>query len=229
MKKSVVHLFAIVLLLSSSFAQAQLAIDRIIINFNRDSAASEDVILQNTSDKETLFIAVEVLEVSNPGSSNEQRIVIDDPARVGLIATPARVIIPPKGRKYVRLVNLLEGVKKDHIFRINFTPVTPRQQASESAVKLMIGYQALVMVRPDRPSVKINAQRVKDTVTVANNGNTNVFLEQMRQCRTSKLQECTPLNDQRLYAGNSTTISLKEKGPVVFDIFDGSTRTTRSL
>ena len=76
------------LLLSQSLF-AQLAVDRIIVDFTEESPNRNDVqLLLNTSETETLFINVEVLEVENPGTPEETRMMIDDPSKIGLIASP---------------------------------------------------------------------------------------------------------------------------------------------
>lgn len=229
MRKSVSRFLGFGALLLSCSLQAQLAIDRIIVDFQSTSTITEDVLLMNESDSETLFIDVEVLEVTKPGTEDEQRVIVDDPSKIGLIATPAKVILPPNARRNVRLVNMVETSDAETVFRVNFSPVAGEADVDENVVRLMVGYQALVIVRPDNPVVKVESKRKEGELILANNGNTNVFLERVRQCTDASLEECSPLGDRRLYPGNSTTIELSEKGTVVFDIFDGQTRTTRRI
>ena len=229
MKYSFARGMAFTLLLLSSAAQAQLAVNRIIVDFTPDTPPREDVILHNSSEDETLFVNVEVLEVSDPGTENEQRIVVDDPSKIGLIATPTRVVLPPNTRRQVRLVNMLDGNKEDRIFRVNFTPVVGELESDTNAVKIMVGYQALVIVRPDRPSFNLTSKRDGNTLVLNNEGNTNIYLEQVRQCQSNNTDECTPLNERRLYAGNSYAMDIEEEGAVLFNVYDGSKRTSTRL
>lgn len=229
MKYSLSRLLAFSVLLLSSSLHAQLAIDRIIVDFLPDSNITEDVLLINESDSETLFIDVDILQVSEPGTEKEQRLVVDDPSKIGLIATPAKVILPPGSRRNVRLVNMLDERDSESIFRVNFSPVAAETDRNENEIRLMLGYQALVIVRPDNPVIDLDSQRKDGEITLANNGNTNVFLERVRQCTDSELTECVPLGDRRLYPGNNASIELNGEGTVVFDVYDGKSRVTRKI
>lgn len=229
MKGFVCRLLAATTLLLTCTVQAQLTVSKIIVDFTPDMTPRDDILLSNTSTTETLFINVEVLEVSDPGTDKEQRVIVDDPAKIGLIATPAKLILPPNGRQQVRLVNMLTENDSDRIFRVNFTPVTGEAKVEETGVKLMVGYQALVIVRPDRPETDLEMVRESDSITLSNNGNTNLYLEGIRQCKTAKEEQCESLVDQRLYSGNSSTIELPGNGPVFFTAYDGQKRKTHQL
>ena len=229
MKGSVCRLLAAATLLLTCTVQAQLSVSKIIVDFSPDMAPRDDVLLSNTSTTETLYINVEVLEVSDPGTDQEQRVVVDDPAKIGLIATPTRLILPPNGRQQVRLVNMLTDNDSDRIFRVNFTPVAGETEAEETGVRLMVGYQALVIVRPDRLNAEIDMVRETDAITLTNTGNTNLYLEGLRQCETAREEQCQPLTEQRLYSGNSSTIELPGEGPVFFTAYDGETRQLHQL
>lgn len=224
MKHILTRLLVISSLLVSFSVQAQLSLNKIIVNFASDSAPTDDVLLQNSSSVEPLFVKVEVLEVLNPGTKSEQRNVVDDPSKIGLVATPAKLILPPNAQKTVRLINLQDNGKKDRIYRINFTPVVGDQNAKQTGVKLMIGYQALIIVRPSNMNAKLDSKRDGKVLSLHNTGNTNIFVESLRQCKTNRLEECTSIPERRVYAGNNIKIDLPGTGPVVFDIFDGETR-----
>ncbi len=222
------RMLAAVLLFYGGLAQAQLAVDRIIIDIAPDAPPREDVRLSNSSETETLYIQVEVLEVDNPGTPNEQRKVVDDPAAIGMIASPTRLVIPPGSSQLVRLVSLLPSDDRDQIFRVNFTPVTGELVAEETSVKIMVGYQALVIVRPNEPEPDVQAIRKGNILTLTNRGNTNVYLDAGRECKTGKLEECTVITGNRLYSGNSWDIELEGDGPVAFNIYDGE-RTVQKV
>ena len=215
------HSLILALLLMSPASKANLAVDRIIVDFTAGSSQQNDVQLANTSETETLFVSVEVLEVGAPGTPEESRVVTDDPSKIGLIASPNRVILPPGSRRLVRLVNLFPPEKEERIFRVNFTPVAGEFEAEQSTVRLMVGYQALVIVRPNTTHFDLVGERNGNTLTLTNNGNTNVYLDTVRQCTDKGLAECTPMTENRLYPGNIWEIELEEDGPMAFNAFDG--------
>ncbi|WBA83437.1 fimbria/pilus periplasmic chaperone [Endozoicomonas sp. GU-1] len=209
-------------LLLSQCLYAQLAIDRIIVDFNEESPNRDDVQLVNTSATETLFINIEVLEVNNPGTEEETRVITDDPAKIGLIATPNQVILPPNTRRLVRLVNLLPAEGQERIFRVNFSPVSDELETGNNAVKLMVGYQALIMVRPEKTVFALEGQRNGNTLTLTNNSNTNVMLNNIRQCTDQSRDDCTRYVERRLYPGNVWSMDLTGEGPLSLTAADGT-------
>ena len=216
------------LLLSQSLL-AQLAVDRIIVDFTADSPNRNDVQLYNTSETETLFINVEVLEVENPGTPEEARVITDDPSKIGLIASPNRVILAPGSRRLVRLVNLFPAEDEERIFRVNFSPVAGEFEAEQSAVKLMVGYQALIIVRPEKTVFDLDGQRKGNTLTLTNNSNTNVYLSNIRQCDDQESDSCTTYVENRLYPGNVWKMDLTGQGMLSFDANDGSGSRTMNF
>lgn len=213
---------ATVCLLISPFASSNLAIDRIIIDFTKDTPQQNDVRLINTSETETLFVSVEVLEVEAPGTSEETHLIADDPFKIGLIASPNRLIIPPGTNRLVRLVNLFPADDEERIFRVNFTPVAGEQDEDENTLRLLVGYQALVIVRPNNPTFDVVGERNGNTLTLKNKGNTNVYLDTFRQCTDEELSDCEAIAETRLYPGNIRELELMHDGPVAFYAIDGS-------
>ncbi len=221
---SLAKFFAGTLLFFCLPLQAQLAVDKIIIEFDNASSGKNDVALANTSQEETLYVKIEVLEVSDPGTPKEKRFVADDPFKIGLIASPTKVIIPPGSKRLVRLVNLFPATGQERVFRVNFTPIAGDEQTEGTSVKLMIGYQALVIVRPEKTVFDLVGTRQGNKLVLTNNGNTNVYLDSVRQCTSEKLEECTSLTENRLYPGNTWEVELTGDGPVAFNANDGQGR-----
>lgn len=214
------HLIGIAGLLLSQSLFAQLAVDRIIVDFTEESPNRNDVQLINTSKTETLFVNVEVLEVTHPGTDKEKRVVADDPSKIGLVASPNRVILPPGNRRLVRLVNLFPTEGQERIFRVNFSPVVG--ETDQKGVKILVGYQALVIVRPEETVFNLIGKREGNTLTLTNNSNTNVYLSNIRQCVDKESEECTNYVENRLYPGNTWKLDLTGKGTLSFSADDGN-------
>ena len=75
------------------YAHASLGIDRSILIFESGKAPRQDVIASN-SGSTNLFLEVEVLEVTDPGSDQEQPAVVIDPESIGLVAAQAAPVMP---------------------------------------------------------------------------------------------------------------------------------------
>ena len=187
----------------SQLLHASLAVDKMIVDFASDSSELNDVQLINNSETETLFINIEVLEVNNPGAKNESRISVDDPTKVGLIATPNRLILPAGSRRNIRLVNLFPADHEERVFRVNITP-TPGEsdeQIEGGSLRIMVGYQILVIVRPNSTDFNLVGERKGDTLKLTNNSNTNVYLSRINQCPDSESEDCEYFAENRLYPG----------------------------
>ncbi|TVS17018.1 MAG: hypothetical protein EA417_08470 [Gammaproteobacteria bacterium] len=205
----------VALLLLGSAAQADMSLDRSILIFDAQSTPRQDVEITN-SGSENLYLETEILRVSQPGTEAETRERVLDPDAIDLLVTPARLIVPPGARRLLRVVNLGDPAKVDHIYRINVRPVVGSVEAETTAVKVIIAYQLLVILRPSDPQPELIWDRQGRNITFTNNGNTNVLLFNGVQCPPDG-GDCVELNAaQRLYAGNSWTLELPYDGSVEF-------------
>ncbi|WP_330924427.1 fimbria/pilus periplasmic chaperone [Candidatus Sororendozoicomonas aggregata] len=227
------RLSALTLLLSllfSASASAALSLDRMIVYFDPNKQPRQDVVVSNPGE-ETLYLQTEVFEVHNPGSKNEERVKVTDPEKLKLLTTPNKAIIPANGRKTVRMVSLEKPTGNELVYRVTFKPVVGDLEASETAVKLLIAYQALVFIRPDNPEYEVTAQQKGEQLIFKNSGNINVVLRNGRYCTTQKNDSCKPLDaTTRLYADQSWKLDVPtEAVRVTYGLFDGTFERTREF
>ena len=147
-------LFLLTTLLLSPAALASLSIDRSILLFAAGESPRQDVMAGNDADS-NLFLGVEVLEVLNPGTEQEQRNVVRDPESIGFIAAPRRLMVPPNSRRPVRLMNLNGHGDMERVYRVNIKPVLPPAETQGMGVRIVIAYQVLVFVSPEKVSVDL--------------------------------------------------------------------------
>lgn len=103
-------------------------------------------------------------------------------------------------------------------------------EAQQTAIKLLVAYQALVFVRPQNPEYKLAATVNNGKMTFTNSGNMNVVLRNGKYCISE--ESCTDLNDgTRIYAGGHWEMSLPEgtrgRGYFQYGLFDGEFEETR--
>jgi len=214
---------ALLLLTLAPLGQASMVLDRSILTFAAGNAPREDVTVHNP-DPEPLFVEIEVLEVRAPGTDKEERIVVRNPEEIGLIATPKRLMVPAGGSRVVRLVNLTGHGKSERVYRVNVKPVAAPEEGGESdkkgmAIKILIAYQLLIFVNPEKPDVLVEGRREGNTLHVQNKGNVNAYLYDGRQCNEGETKEqCATLQGLRLYPGNERTLTLPRKQAVDFMI-----------
>jgi P pilus assembly chaperone PapD len=203
------------LMLSANASYSGILLNKIIIEFPHDEPPRQDLSVINESDAKA-FVKVEVLEVSNPGELNEERISLAGYDNPSFIASPTRMVIGPKGRKQLRLVSLNGPGEVEQVYRVNVTPVEPPLEGEEGAqVKVVIAYQALAIVHPAQPQEKLEVTRSDNALNFVNAGNSYVMLSDGQQCKDSDKQ-CVDLPSRRLYAGNEWSIALPYNTPVSF-------------
>lgn len=219
------------LLASAPALQAQMVLDRSILVFDPDDAGRQDVEVTNTG-SDNLYVDTEILRVRDPGTPDESRVEVEDPDTAGLLVTPSRMVVPPDGRRLVRIVLLEEaGTTEDRIFRVNLLPVVPPQQAERTAVKVVVAYQLLVIVRPRNPQPDLVWNRDGRRIRFENRGNTNILLYGGSQCPEGVergSEECEELGvARRLYAGNEWELELPLAAPVEFTTTVGDRNARR--
>ena len=206
----------------SQLALGDMYVDRSIVIFEPGDAPRQDVKVSN-SDPEDVYVQVEVLEVTNPGTDSEERQLITDPKALKLLATPNKLIVPPNGQKLIRIVNLQTANDDERVYRINVTPIAPPLEEDTSQLRIVVAYQILAIVQPDEPNTDLKVNRSGKQLTLTNSGNTNVLLSDGRQCDPANPAICEELTSRRLYADNEWTLDLPFDGPLSYSIrsFDG--------
>ena len=220
-------LFAL-MIIASNPVHADMSLDRLIVDFNNNSRHYEDIQVFNQGDKE-LYVNVSVAEVLSPGSDKEKRVSVNGVVKRPLVVSPSRLVIPANSRKSVRILTMEEASGNDRIFRVDFSPALGKLKAKASGIKLLVAYQALVMVRPENPVVDIKTSRQGEFLVFRNQGNTNVLLQNGRQCNPQSPKDCQELKTRRLYAGNEWRLQTPFNGPVTYDLDFGDRVETRTF
>lgn len=158
-------------------ARAEFIITSAIVEFIAGGPAQADIEVVSRG-KDTDYIIANVDEVLHPGSAEETRRAVTDPAAAGLIVTPGRIVLPGGARKIVRFVLMRPPDADEHIYRVDLKPVVKGvDNSARIGLKILVGYEVLVIVRPAQPHADYSAQRSGRTLSVANRGNTDILFE----------------------------------------------------
>ncbi|MBT5331428.1 MAG: hypothetical protein HOL48_06595 [Porticoccaceae bacterium] len=199
----------------TSPAFAGIYLDKIVVEFDPDGLPREDIVVFNDDPNENAFIDITIHEVINPGTEDEERILVENPQDANLLVTPAKMVVAPGSKSQVRLVSLNQNSPVDQIFRVTFTPVLAPFADEGSAVRIVVAYQALVIVPPDNPGENLNYEKNGGVLTFTNSGNSYIKLENGEICG-QLLSSCEDLMATRLYAGNTWSVELPIDGQVTY-------------
>jgi P pilus assembly chaperone PapD len=187
-------------------AAAELAVSQLIVEFKPDAPRAADIEVSNNGDERS-YVVVEPRELLHPGMPNEERVATPDPAKLGLLASPARFILEPGQRRTLRIAAIGTPADQERVYRVLVKPVSGDVAGNESGLKLLVGYDLLVLVRPPVVRNEVQSDRTGPKLTLTNGGNASVELAEGKQCDAAG-KNCQALPAKRLYAGASWTQQL---------------------
>lgn len=202
-------------------ASAQLAIDKLWIDFDQQSETRGDLLLANESE-ERYYISVEPFEIINPGTEEEERVSYADPEELGLLVTPNRLILDPGQSRSLRVIRISGDMSRDRVYRIRIEPKVGEIRAegieSERAMvlKILTAYEVLVTSRPLNPSYKLDSSRTEEAILLSNDGNSNALIYDAYLCPQGSEpapddETCNKVSTRRLHPGNQWEIPIEEK------------------
>ena len=192
-------LSALLVLASPGPAMGEMVLSQVIVDLLPGKPPRDDIEVWNDGD-ERIYVSAEPFEIRAPGTPAETRAPAGTPEESGLLVAPQRLILEPGERRTIRIALIGERPPSDRVFRVAIKPVAGPVSASTDALKVFVGYDTLVLVRPEGPTSEIEGQRASRTLTLRNTGNTAQELFDGRQCDASGA-DCRALPAKRLYPG----------------------------
>lgn len=195
-------------------AAAELVLSQVIVDLQPDKPPREDIEVWNDGE-ERMYVAAEPFEIVGAGTPDEERVAATDPEGSGILVSPQRLVLEPGERRIIRVAAIGERSANDRVYRVAIKPVAGPISAETSALKVLIGYDALVLVRPAEPKPALAATRDGRSLVLRNTGNTAQELFDGRQCDASGA-DCRDLPAKRLYPGATWAQSLPLGTPVTY-------------
>ncbi len=217
-------LFIVMIITSSPIAWATLTVSPLKINFTAGQHGYRDIFLKNKS-KKGLYIEVTPMRILHPGMPNQlvESYEVENPYHFGLAVSRLYTYLPANSRRMIRVVPLIDKIKQDAIYSIrivplpgNPEPIMKRSKLVVTHMRVLVGYDILLFIRPANAQPKIILSRQGHRLTIKNQGNTNVLLYKGRQCQPNT-HHCIKLPSKRLYAGNTWSLHLQYNAPVSFE------------
>lgn len=209
-------------------ASAGIVLSQAVVDIGPQAAPAQDIEVWNDA-AEVAYVVAQPSEIVAPGQPGEKRVAVSDPGTGGLLVTPQRMILQPGERKLVRVAAVGARQPQDRVWRVTVKPVAGPVTAQVTALKLLVGYDVLVIYRPTAPKPQLTGERSGNQLTIRNTGNTNVEVYEGKQCPTPGAKDCKTLPPRRLYAGASWQQPLPGTGDVEYHVAIGSTSTVQKF
>jgi P pilus assembly chaperone PapD len=199
----------------AGWAHAEMVLSQVIVDLLPGKPPREDVEVFNNG-PERMYVSAEPFEILKAGTSGEQRVpIVPDPEQSGILVSPEKLILAPGERRTVRIAAIGERPATDRVYRVAIKPVAGPISADQTALKVFVGYDALVLVRPAQFTGDLTGKRVAKELTVTNASNTAQELFDGKQCDPTG-KNCRSLPAKRLYSGVSWQQSLPFDSPVTY-------------
>jgi hypothetical protein len=190
----------------------------------------------------TAFVKVNILEIVYDADGNATEVPVkSDPgatSRDGLMASPARLIVPANGMQGTRL--LFMGARDtERYFRVRFIPVVPEKEDEfavssderedykknlSAGVNVMTGFGTVFFVRPNNSRYDSQIDNGASTYRIRNNGNTSVVVDEFRNCSIKQENECEPTTKHHIRAGKEFAFDKKPGREYRFNLVEGASK-----
>ncbi|WP_110970626.1 fimbrial biogenesis chaperone [Pseudomonas huaxiensis] len=234
-------IFAVIFGLCASVAHAGPSINIGIIYDYMDGDKSTYLKRIYNSGATTAFVRVSILEMTFDATGKATETPLDSQGtdasqRKGLVASPARLIIPAKGMQATRMLYLGDR-ERERYYRVRFIPVVPEKadqfnvsevereaykETMSAGVNIMAGYGAAFFVRPKNTRFDTKIQNDPIEYRVENTGNSTVILDEFKDCSIQKANDCA--DTRKLHVRPGTFFKfVKEPGRIYqFKLLEGS-------
>lgn len=189
----------------------------------------------------TAFVKVNVLEIIYDADGSYREVPLQNQegpmVKDGLMASPARLIIPANATQGSRLV-FMGNRDKERYFRVRFVPVVPevedefavsaeereeyKKERLAAGVKVLAGYGTVFFVRPKDSRFETAIDNSAGRYQLRNNGNTVVVIEEFKDCSAKKDNDCKPTSKHHVMAGRTFSFDKEPGREYRFTLVEGS-------
>lgn len=190
----------------------------------------------------TAFVKVNILEIVYDADGTPSEVPVktqaDASGRDGLMASPARLIVPANGMQATRLLHM-GSRDAERYFRVRFVPVVPEKEdefavsADEredykknlsAGINVMTGFGTVFFVRPSNARFDSVINDAPDRYRLRNNGNTVVLIDEFRNCSLKNETECEPTTKHHVLGGKTFEFEKKPGREYRFNLVEGDSK-----
>ena len=211
----------------AQWAHAEMVLSQVIVDLLPGKPPRDDIEVFNDG-PDRMYVAADPSEILGAGTPQERRVPATDPEQSGLLVSPQRLILAPGEHRTIRIAAVGDRPASDRVYRVAIKPVAGPVSAGESALKVLVGYDALVLVRPAQFTGDVIGERNGATLILSNAGNTAQELFDGKQCDAAG-KDCRALPAKRLYPGATWQQTLPFSTPVTYTTAIGPTVRDRTF
>ena len=190
----------------------------------------------------TAFVKVNVLEIVYDADGKSREIPVeaaaDGASRNGLMASPARLIIPAKGMQGTRLLYMGER-DRERYFRVRFVPVVPEKEdnfvvsseeredykkALSAGVNVMTGFGIVFFVRPKDSRYDTVINETPKRYELRNDGNTVLIVDEFKSCSLARESDCGATTKHHVMAGRTFAFDKEAGREYRFKLIEGDSK-----
>ncbi|WP_030129580.1 pilus assembly protein [Pseudomonas sp. QTF5] len=195
----------------------------------------------------TAFVKVNVLEIVYGADGTPKEIPVkaaaDGASRNGVMASPARLIVPAQGMQGTRLLYM--GVRdRERYFRVRFVPVVPEKEDEfavssderegykktlSAGVNVMTGFGTIFFVRPKDARFETVINETDSRYELRNNGNTVLIVDEFKSCSLTDEKDCGATTKHHVLAGKTFAFDKEKDREYRFFLIEGETRKTLTV
>lgn len=192
----------------------------------------------------TAFVRVNIFEMTFDASGQAVEHALDNHGdgasrRTGLVASPARLIVPANGMQALRLLYVGER-EHERYYRVRYVPVVPeredqfavsdvdREQYKKSlsaGVNIMAGYGAIFFVRPKHTRFDTRFHDKTNEYRAHNAGNSTIELAEFKDCSQSDPNKCLATRSHHILPGKQFVLPKEAGRMYAFELVEGDKKT----
>ncbi|MHC8409787.1 molecular chaperone [Pseudomonas sp. Hz4] len=195
----------------------------------------------------TAFVKVNVLEIVYDADGTTREIPVetaaDGASRNGVMASPARLIVPAQGMQGTRLLYMGER-DRERYFRVRFVPVVPEKEddfvvtqeerddykkSLSAGVNLMTGFGTIFFVRPKDARFETAVNETDSRYDLRNNGNTVVIVDEFKSCSLTEETDCGATTKHHVLAGKTFGFDKEKDREYRFFLIEGDSKKTLKI
>ena len=186
--------------------------------------ADIEMAVKNGDLKNNAYVEITPWRVINPANHASPKQLARHPETDGILVFPAKIILLPGQTQYVRIVKTAKNISSDQVFEVDFIPkvathLISQKNSSGSAIgiRVIVGYGARVILRPDVPSPSISVKRINKKLVIKNTGNTALTITSCTQQIAHQTVQI-PLSAYTIFANQTITKDLRAVTPIKLDV-----------